>query len=159
MPLHSHFFQDSIDLTNSTGTTPIAVTWGVFPGCEISQPTVVDPISFHVWKDEAFDAWVSTWARLYPDGSASRRVLQDIHDTYSLVTLVDNDYPKPCCLWQLLQEVVELRDSDTMDAKQALLTNFDAVSVCPVNDRVNERKESFINRNMSATEDRGSANA
>ena len=29
---------------------PIAVTWGVFPGKEIIQPTVVDPVSFHVWK-------------------------------------------------------------------------------------------------------------
>ena len=29
---------------------PIAVTWGVFPGKEISQPTVVDPVAFTVWK-------------------------------------------------------------------------------------------------------------
>ena len=29
---------------------PIAVTWGVFPGKEVSQPTVVDPVAFTVWK-------------------------------------------------------------------------------------------------------------
>lgn len=29
---------------------PNAVTWGVFPGKEIIQPTVVDPISFVSWK-------------------------------------------------------------------------------------------------------------
>uniref|UniRef100_A0A914W6R0 methylenetetrahydrofolate reductase (NADPH) n=1 Tax=Plectus sambesii TaxID=2011161 RepID=A0A914W6R0_9BILA len=40
----------SIDWTNSAPTTPIAVTWGVFPGQEIAQPTVVDPLSFRVWK-------------------------------------------------------------------------------------------------------------
>lgn len=27
-----------------------AVTWGVFPGKEVVQPTVVDPHSFLVWK-------------------------------------------------------------------------------------------------------------
>ncbi len=27
-----------------------AVTWGVFPGREVMQPTVVDPHSFIVWK-------------------------------------------------------------------------------------------------------------
>ena len=30
--------------------SPIAVTWGVFPGKEIIQPTVVDPVSFQIWK-------------------------------------------------------------------------------------------------------------
>lgn len=36
--------------TNCDLTTPIAVTWGVFPGKEIIQPTVVDPIAFKTWK-------------------------------------------------------------------------------------------------------------
>ena len=35
------------------------MTWGVFPGREVLQPTVVDPISFRVWKDEAFRQWLS----------------------------------------------------------------------------------------------------
>lgn len=26
------------------------MTWGIFPGREIVQPTVVDPISFMFWK-------------------------------------------------------------------------------------------------------------
>lgn len=29
---------------------PNAVTWGIFPGREIVQPTVVDPVSFLYWK-------------------------------------------------------------------------------------------------------------
>lgn len=29
---------------------PNAVTWGIFPGREIVQPTVVDPVSFIYWK-------------------------------------------------------------------------------------------------------------
>lgn len=30
-----------------------AVTWGVFPGKEIVQPTVVDAVSFGIWKVHA----------------------------------------------------------------------------------------------------------
>ncbi len=38
------------DLSNSDSAQSIAVTWGVFPGKEIVQPTVVDPVSFNIWK-------------------------------------------------------------------------------------------------------------
>ncbi|CAI8053880.1 Methylenetetrahydrofolate reductase [Geodia barretti] len=47
-------------MTNCDSYQPIAVTWGVFPGMEIIQPTVVDPVSFHIWKDEAFMLWGTT---------------------------------------------------------------------------------------------------
>ena len=36
--------------TNVQSETPNAVTWGVFPGQEIVQPTVVDGASFMAWK-------------------------------------------------------------------------------------------------------------
>lgn len=39
-----------MNITNADKFSPIAVTWGVFPGKEIAQPTVVDPISFEFWK-------------------------------------------------------------------------------------------------------------
>lgn len=42
-----------------------AVTWGVFPGREIVQPTVVDQATFKIWKDEALKAFTSTWAVIY----------------------------------------------------------------------------------------------
>lgn len=69
-----------------------AVTWGVFPAKEIIQPTVVDPSSFLVWKDEAFEIWSRGWARLYPEGDPSRNLLEEIQGSYFLVSLVDNDY-------------------------------------------------------------------
>lgn len=69
-----------------------AVTWGVFPGAEIKQPTVADPASFVVWKEEAFALWLSAWGSLYPEGSDSRRLLESIHDTFYLVNVVDNDF-------------------------------------------------------------------
>lgn len=30
-------------------------------------------------------------------------------NNYYLVNLVDNDYPKECCLWKLLDDVFQLR--------------------------------------------------
>ncbi|XP_030528206.1 methylenetetrahydrofolate reductase 2-like [Rhodamnia argentea] len=71
-----------------------AVTWGVFPAKEIIQPTVVDPASFSVWKDEAFEIWSRGWARLYPEGDPSQKLLHEIQSSYFLVSLVDNDYMK-----------------------------------------------------------------
>ncbi|TVU44433.1 hypothetical protein EJB05_03874 [Eragrostis curvula] len=69
-----------------------AVTWGVFPGKEIIQPTVVDSASFMVWKDEAFEIWTRGWASLFPEGDSSRELLEKVQKSYYLVSLVDNDY-------------------------------------------------------------------
>lgn len=69
-----------------------AVTWGVFPGKEIIQPTVVDFQTFLTWKDEAFHLWHEDWAALYPEESPSRALLEEIRSTYWLVNLVENDF-------------------------------------------------------------------
>ena len=53
---------------------------------------MVDPRSFGVWKDEAFGLWLSEWGSLYEQGSASHKLLQSIHDSWWLVSVVDNDY-------------------------------------------------------------------
>jgi len=95
----------AIDLTNCDRTEPVAVTWGVFPGREIAQPTVVDPVSFRVWKDEAFALWLEKWARLYDADESSKDVIQGIHDSYLLVNLVDNNFPSVNCLWELLAKI------------------------------------------------------
>ena len=39
--------------TNAQVEGPNAVTWGVFPGKEIVQPTIVEAISFMAWKVSA----------------------------------------------------------------------------------------------------------
>ncbi|KAI0511985.1 hypothetical protein KFK09_012619 [Dendrobium nobile] len=69
-----------------------AVTWGVFPAKEIIQPTVVDPASFMVWKDEAFEIWTRGWACLFPEADPSRALLEEVQRSYYLVSLVDNDF-------------------------------------------------------------------
>ncbi|VIO92836.1 Probable methylenetetrahydrofolate reductase, putative [Brugia malayi] len=95
----------TIDWTNTETTMPIAVTWGVFPGSEIAQPTVVDPLSFRVWKDEAFSAWLN-WSSIYAEGTSSRCLLEKIYNEYCLVTLVDNDYPKSTIIFDCLAQLV-----------------------------------------------------
>ena len=69
-----------------------AVTWGVFPGKEIVQPTVVDTASFKIWRDEAFDLWLNDWAYIYEKNSPSRKLFEMVHATYVLVNIVENDF-------------------------------------------------------------------
>ena len=63
---------------------PFAVSWGVFPGKEIMQPTVVDPKLFRgAWKDEAFALWSSEWGSIYEAESVSRKTLDMVRgDAY-----------------------------------------------------------------------------
>ena len=68
------------------------VTWGVFPGQKIKQPTIVDARSFMIWKDEAFSIWMNDWAAIYEKKSISYSVLKKIYENYYLVNIVDNDF-------------------------------------------------------------------
>lgn len=77
---------------SNAGKSAIAVTWGVFPNKEILQPTIVDSTSFLAWKDEAFALWLSLWASLYDSASTAATLIREIHDTYFLVSIVDNDF-------------------------------------------------------------------
>jgi methylenetetrahydrofolate reductase (NADPH) len=69
-----------------------AVTWGVFKGKEVIQPTVVDHNAFIIWKDEAFGQWMDPWALVYGHDSPSAAFIQRCHDTMYLMNVVDNDY-------------------------------------------------------------------
>ncbi|XP_074654061.1 methylenetetrahydrofolate reductase (NADPH)-like [Tubulanus polymorphus] len=100
-----------VDYTNCDELRPVAVTWGVFPGKEIVQPTVVDPVSFRTWKDEAFGLWREQWAKLYEPNSESHGVIMDILDRYYLVNLVDNEFPKENCLWSVVEEMLKRKEA------------------------------------------------
>lgn len=98
---HPNLTYTAVDVRGKTVTniglgekTVNAVTWGVFPNKEIIQPTIVDVDSFMAWKDEAFALWLSQWASAYEPDSKSSEVIREIHDTYFLVNVVDNDFVK-----------------------------------------------------------------
>lgn len=77
--------------TNSHSEGPNAVTWGVFPGKEIIQPTIVEAISFMAWKDEAYDLGIK-WANIYETASPSRQLIMDVMNNSYLVNVVHNDF-------------------------------------------------------------------
>ena len=80
------------------------VTWGVFPGKEVAQSTIIEEASFRAWRDEAFAIW-REWELLFPPRSATRSLLRSIHDQRWLVTVVHHDYKDPSGLWNLLDQV------------------------------------------------------
>ena len=65
------------------------------------------------FQDEAFALWKETWGSLYEEGSKSRQVIDAIHDNYCLVNLVDNEFPKETCLWELVDQMLELTASSS----------------------------------------------
>lgn len=77
--------------TNAPSDGPNAVTWGVFPGKEIVQPTIVETISFLAWKDEAFRLGTD-WAHCHSALSSSRQLLDNIMQTWYLVNIGKSEF-------------------------------------------------------------------
>ena len=72
--------------TNAPGEGPNAVTWGVFPGKEIVQPTIVETVSFLAWRDEFFRLG-QDWANCHASTSPARYVIEGMMDTWHLVNI------------------------------------------------------------------------
>lgn len=72
--------------TNAPGDGPNAVTWGVFPGKEIVQPTIVETVSFLAWKDEFFKLGTD-WAHCYAAESPSRHLIDNLMETWFLINI------------------------------------------------------------------------
>merc|ERR1711988_406533 len=107
-PSLSFFAVDSKGNTYSNGLKKaVALTWGVFPDKEILQPTIFDPETFLVWKDEAFGLWISRWAGIYDDETKSSELLHKIHDTYFLVAIIDNDYVADKYIWECFDNIID----------------------------------------------------
>lgn len=85
--------------TNTHSDGPNAVTWGVFPGKEIIQPTVVEALSFMAWKDEAYELGVK-WANVYEAETPSRKLMMGIFESSYLVNVVHNDFKDPQAIFE-----------------------------------------------------------
>lgn len=86
--------------TNNDKSEANAVTWGVFPGSEIKQPTIVEKLSFLAWKDEAFRLNLE-WASCYPEDSPARNFLTEVASSFYLVNIVHNDFQDPEAVFRL----------------------------------------------------------
>ncbi|KAI9893307.1 MAG: hypothetical protein M1814_000437 [Vezdaea aestivalis] len=96
--------------SNAANDGPNAVTWGVFPGKEIVQPTIVETISFLAWKDEAFKLG-EDWSQCHPQGTKSRKLIEGMMDGWYLVNVVDNDFRRARGLFEALEGL----DSGVLD--------------------------------------------
>ncbi|KIW80975.1 methylenetetrahydrofolate reductase [Fonsecaea pedrosoi CBS 271.37] len=96
--------------TNTKDEGPNAVTWGIFPNREIVQPTIVETVSFLAWKDEAFRLG-QDWAKCYPAGSGSRKLIEKIIDECYLVNIVNNDFHQNKEIFKVF-EGLETKDLD-----------------------------------------------
>jgi methylenetetrahydrofolate reductase (NADPH) len=66
-------------------------------------------LNFILQKDEAFNIWIERWGHLYEPNSQSRQILENVANSYLLVNLVDNDYVKENCIFELLDEMVKMK--------------------------------------------------
>ncbi|KAJ9635829.1 methylenetetrahydrofolate reductase (NAD(P)H) met13 [Coniosporium apollinis] len=129
--------------TNAPGDGPNAVTWGVFPGKEIVQPTIVETISFLAWKDEFFRLG-HDWASCYSAANPSRYVIQDLMDNWYLVNIVHNDFHEQHGIFPLF-EGLEVKDMEKpLHVNGEVATNGDAPESKPTTngDRTAEPKPS-----------------
>ncbi|TGZ85727.1 methylenetetrahydrofolate reduct [Ascodesmis nigricans] len=81
---------------------PNAVTWGVYPGKEIIQPTIVETISFLAWKEEAFKLG-NDWAGCYDQTSTGRHVIKSLMEGWWLINIVDNDFHREKKIFELFE--------------------------------------------------------
>lgn len=83
--------KDQTLISNAEEDEVNAITWGIFPGKEVVQPTIVEGTSFLAWKDEAFRIALE-WARCYPTDSESFKFLSEISKSWVLVNMVHHDF-------------------------------------------------------------------
>lgn len=85
--------KDNLKSNHPDGSKANAVTWGIFPGREVLQPTIVEKVSFLAWKEE-FYRILEEWKWNFQENNElkSAEFIQHIIDNYMLVNIVDNDY-------------------------------------------------------------------
>ena len=50
------------------------------------------------------------WLKIYEPESESHKIISYISDNYSLVNLVDNDFIKETCLFDIMRKTLDLRE-------------------------------------------------
>lgn len=102
----TYFTIDSNDdlNSNSKDDSANAVTWGIFPGQEVLQPTIVEKVSFLAWKDEVFRI-AEEWASIFEDNSGSKEIIRSLVEGFALVNIVDNDFVGEDKIFHLFQDL------------------------------------------------------
>jgi methylenetetrahydrofolate reductase (NADPH) len=100
------FAIDSTDdlISNTKDDSANAVTWGIFPGNEVHQPTIVEKVSFLAWKDEVYRI-MQEWSGIFDANSQAKKIIQSIVNDYALVNIVDNDFVGKEKIFTLFQDL------------------------------------------------------
>ncbi|KAJ6136689.1 hypothetical protein N7497_012393 [Penicillium chrysogenum] len=96
------------ELKTNTRDSPNALTWGIFAGREIIQPTIVETVSFLAWKDEAY-LLGEHWSKCHDAASPSRQLIQHVMEDWYLVNIVDNDFHRSNAVFELFNGL-EIKD-------------------------------------------------
>ncbi|KAJ5993992.1 Methylenetetrahydrofolate reductase 1 [Penicillium sp. IBT 35674x] len=108
-------------LRTNTHDSPNALTWGIFAGREIIQPTITETISFLAWKDEAYRLG-EDWAKCHDAASPSRKLIQQVMDDRYLVNIVDNDFHRSNAVFDLFKDLT-VKDLDVEVAGKPVEAN------------------------------------
>ncbi|KAJ5780303.1 hypothetical protein N7457_005463 [Penicillium paradoxum] len=108
------------ELKTNTRDSPNALTWGIFAGREIIQPTIVETVSFLAWKDEAY-LLGDHWSKCHDAASPSRKLIQNMMNDWYLVNIVDNDFHRSNAVFELFNGL-EIKDLD-VEVSGTPLTN------------------------------------
>lgn len=86
-------YKGNLSSNHPDGSKANAVTWGIFPGREVLQPTIVEKVSFMAWKEEFYKI-LDDWKNIFYQNNShdSVNLVQHLIDSYLLVNIVDNDY-------------------------------------------------------------------
>ncbi|KAJ2724333.1 methylenetetrahydrofolate reductase 1 [Coemansia sp. Benny D115] len=76
---------------DSSTQAETAVTWGVFPGRAVVQPTRIDKMNFLAWRTEAFGTW-REWAGMFAPDSPESVFLERTAQECWLINVVDNEF-------------------------------------------------------------------
>ncbi|KAL9123973.1 MAG: hypothetical protein Q9217_006652 [Psora testacea] len=109
--------------TNAPSDGPNAVTWGVFPGKEIVQPTIVETISFLAWKDEAYRLGTD-WAKCHSAMSPSRRLIDEIMENWHLINIVDNDFHQTHAIFNIFEGMAVKDMDEPLEAAEATVNGY-----------------------------------
>ncbi|OJJ82359.1 methylenetetrahydrofolate reductase (NAD(P)H) MET13 [Aspergillus glaucus CBS 516.65] len=105
-----HAVSKTGELRTNTLDSPNALTWGIFAGREVIQPTIVETVSFLAWKDEAYRLG-EDWAKCHDAASPSRKLIQNLVDNWSLVNIVNNDFHNTYDIYKLF-DGLNVKDLD-----------------------------------------------
>jgi methylenetetrahydrofolate reductase (NADPH) len=130
--------------TNSPGDGPNAVTWGVFPGKEIVQPTIVETISFLAWKDEAYRLG-DDWAKCHKAGTASRKLIQGLMNEWYLVNIGKHPLMKQMCT-----VLIPIVNNDFHQTEE-IFSLFDGLTIADMESELKADTETLTNGNVNSS--------